>query len=156
MKPRPLHWNKRVRILNLCERECTRCHRVMAYKNFAVWAWWPNGHTCDCLECRAKIKRERRVTGAYKKTEQEYRKNYKKREDQKLIEKLDNMYYCDKQIIKNRKIIQSVKKITRKQAVENKVEYLLSRWIPREILEKLYKFKARLYIYEGGVEKSIS
>jgi hypothetical protein len=150
MKQRALHWNKRVRTLNICERECTKCHRVMSYKYFAKMKSWPYWHRCDCLECVAKLKREKRAIGAYKKTEQEYREKYKSRDTQKIIEKLDNLYYCDKQIRKNRTIIKSVKKITRKEAVESKVEYLLSRWIPKELLERVYKFRESLYIYESG------
>lgn len=154
MKPRKPHWNKRVKILNNCERECTRCHKVKAYKGFAKWAGWPNGYTCDCLECRAKVKRERRAAWKDKETEAKYRKKYKSRDTQKLIEKLDNIYYCDPIIKRNREIIAKVKKINRNEAVESKIEWLLSKGYPRELLERVYKFKKSLYVYEWWIDKS--
>lgn len=126
-------------------KECSKC------KKFKVWAFFSKSkhsstwYSCDCLECRQGVKKVLRSDLNYRQKENEYKKQRRETKRWEMILKLDNIYYRDKQIIENRKIINKFKKISKKQATINKIDYLVSKWYDLDKMCKLYNISAWAY-----------
>lgn len=121
-------------------RVCTSCEKMLPWMDFSVdkSPQATHGRTTQCKECRNIAKKKRRMDTEYREVEKEWKRNFRQSEKWRLAKEFDNKYYTDKQIKKNREIIQQVRPITREEARIAKIQYFFYRWVPVETLKKAY------------------
>lgn len=121
------HWRQKKKVLKIKEywRQCTHCLEFKSYKFFQKNRTIKTWYKPICKECM-KTK--------------PYNKTYKVKdpERKKLRQKLDDLYYKNPQIKKNRQILKTAEIYTIQNATKNKVERLLKKWYDRNLLVDLY------------------
>lgn len=119
-------------------RICTKCWCYKKWIDFSKDKNHKTWYSTQCLECRNKYKLEYRKKEWIREKELQYKKEHRTKEKTKL----DNIYYQDKQIIKNREILKQFKShlFLRKEAKENKINYFLNRWYDLNYLKKIFNF----------------
>ena len=128
-------------------RDCSQC------KQFKQWTCFPpdkqgeHGHCADCYDCRNARHRKLREKPETREKEILYKRERSKSEESIVKRKLDNIFYTDKTIKKNRSILKNIKKISPEQSREAKIEFLLNKGYELEFLQKVYKVRKEIKIY---------
>lgn len=120
--------------INVAWRECTDCKKYKYWNEFAKDLRWYMEHSPNCLDCRNKRHKKLRENEEYHEKEKQYKRDLRKTERWILNKDFDNLFYSNPQIKKNREIIKTVRKISKKESVEWKIKWLLNRWIEKEKL----------------------
>lgn len=119
-------------------RDCISCEIFKPYSCFAKEKNWYNGYSGKCLDCRNLYKKEARKNKEINEIEKQYKRDQRSTDIWKIRQKLDNIYYQDPQVLRNRSIIKSFRKISREEAVKSKCEFLHNCWYSTELLQKVY------------------
>lgn len=96
-----------------------------------------------CKDCMKEIKSEYRSKLKVREMEKKYKKNFRKTDIWKFRTKLDNLYYTNPVIKKNREILKKTgsKFLTREESLKSKLSFLMNKWFSEEFLEKIYNKK---------------
>ena len=135
----PIHKTAKTTRVVVDGRECSVCGEFKHWDYFSPEKIGINGRTSNCKECRNKKHREARKKKEINEAEKEYKRKHRETEIGKLQKTLDNIYYRDKQIMRNRAILRSIwEEINRGRAVEAKIDYFVNRGFKMDLLEKIY------------------
>ena len=134
----PLNLKVKAKRCNEDGRQCNRCWVFKHWTLFSKMSNWINGRSPDCLDCRNIKHRKERENKALQKQEKEYKRIRRANEEWKTKTFLDNLYYQDPRILKNREILKSISKIDRKKSLESKIDWLINKGYNPEILQKIY------------------
>lgn len=133
--------NKHIKwIVNWNGRTCTKCRKFKWWINFHVSKSSEaiNHRTTQCIECRNAHKQAIRINKDFHEREIQYKRAYKQRPEILLRTKLDNQYYTNPIIKRNRKIALEVRKPDRETARMDKIYFHLNRGVSREVLKQAY------------------
>jgi len=124
-------------------RVCTECWIYKWFSFFSKSRGTKIWYSTKCKECRNKKHKEHRKNEEIRKQEIEYKKKFRETEIWKIKAKLDDIYYKDKVIMNNRKIIKQIKTPDqlRKMARECKISYFISKGYDINFLNKIYEKK---------------
>lgn len=121
-------------------QECAKCWGYKLNKHFSKNIRAKNWLMNKCKECMKKIKLKYRAKLRVREMERNYKKEFRKTDIWKFRTKLDNLYYTNPIIKKNREILKNVgsKFLTREESLKSKLSFLISKWFSEEFLEKIY------------------
>jgi len=119
-------------------RDCNTCKIFKPYSCFIKEKNWYNWYTGDCKECRNIKKKEMRKNKEINEREKQYKRDHRSTDIWKIRQTLDNIYYQDPQVLRNRSIIKSFRSISRDEGLRSKCEFLHNCGYSAELLEKVY------------------